>query len=110
VLDDVGLLHPRRADPPTKPESILPFDWRVMTQVRPEIDNVDPGRAGIVAAITARTLVVAGGPRHPFSQVRINALIHLLPASQTVIIDAAHLVHATEPDVFIHELISRLVA
>lgn len=110
VLEDVGLLHPRRADPPPRPEGVLPFDWRVVEQVRPEIDNFDPGWAGVVAAITARTLVVAGGPRSPVPQERIDDLVRLLPAGRTVIVDAGHLVHATEPDAFIRELVSFLDA
>ncbi len=39
VLEDVGLLHPRPTDPPPKPAGVLRFDWRVLEQVRPEIDN-----------------------------------------------------------------------
>lgn len=110
VLEDVGLLHPRRADPPPRPEGVLPFDWRVVQQVRPEIDNFDPGRAEVVAAITGQTLVVAGGPRSPVPQERIDDLVRLLPAGRTVIVDADHLVHATEPDAFIRELVSFLDA
>ncbi len=56
VLEDVGLLQPRPADPPPEPAGVLPFDWRVVEQVRPEIDNFDPGWAGVVASIAAPTL------------------------------------------------------
>ncbi len=50
VLEEVGLLKPRPADPPPRPAGILPFDWLVVEQVRPEIDNFDPwlGRRGRV--------------------------------------------------------------
>lgn len=104
VLEDVGLLHPRPADPPPKPAGVLSFDWGVVDQVRPEVDNFDPGWAGVIAAIPAPTLVVAGGPRSPVPQERIADLVRLLPDGQIITIDAGHLVHATEPDEFIHQL------
>ncbi len=110
VLEDVGLLKPRPADPPPKPECVLPFDWRVVEQVRPEIDNFDAGWAGIVASITAPTLVMAGGPRSPIPQEQMANLVHLLPDGRMVTIDAGHLVHATEPDAFIRQLTTFLDA
>lgn len=110
VLEDVGLLKPRPADPQPKPAGVLPFDWRVVEQVRPEIDNFDPGWAGLVASITAPTLVVAGGPRSPIPQEQIDDLVRLLPDGRMVTVDAGHLVHATEPTRFIRQLVSFLDA
>jgi len=110
VLEDVGLLPPRPANPPPKPTGVLAFDWRVVEQVRPEIDNFDPGWADVVASITAPTLVVAGGPRSPIPQEQIADLVRLLPDGRMVTVDAGHLVHATEPDAFIHQLVSFLDA
>lgn len=108
VLEDVGLLHPRQGDPPPKPPGVLPFDWGVVEQVRPEIDNFDPGWADVIAAIPTPTLVVAGGRRSPISPERIDDLVRLLPNGQMVTIDAGHLVHATEPDAFVHQLVTFL--
>ncbi|PZS34543.1 MAG: hypothetical protein DLM59_04545 [Pseudonocardiales bacterium] len=110
VLEDVGPLKPRPADPPAKPKGVLPFDWRVVEQVRPEIDNFDPGWAGVVASITALTLAVAGGPRSPIPQKQIDDLVRLLPDGRMVTVDAGHFVHATEPDAFIRQLVSFLDA
>lgn len=108
VLEDVGLLQPRRADPPSKPTGVLAFDWRVIEQVRPEIDNFDPGWAEVVAAIAAPTLVVAGGPCSLVPQDQIDDLVRLLPDGHMVTIDAGHLVHATQPDAFVGQLVSFL--
>jgi pimeloyl-ACP methyl ester carboxylesterase len=110
VLEDVGLVEPRPADPPARPDGVVPFDWRVVEQVRPEIDNFDPGWAGVLATIAAPTLVVAGGPRSPVPQERIDDLVRILPDGRTVTIDAGHLVHAIEPDAFIREVIRFLDA
>lgn len=105
VLEDVGLLQSRPASPPPRPAGVLPFDWRVVEQVRPEIDNFDPGWADVVAAIAAPTLVVAGGPRSPVPQEQIADLVGLLPDGQLVTVDAGHLVHESEPDAFIRHLL-----
>src|SRR3954469_16696489 len=39
VLEDVGLLHQRRPAAPARPEGDLDFDWAVVEQIRPEIDE-----------------------------------------------------------------------
>ncbi|MGH3631632.1 MAG: alpha/beta fold hydrolase, partial [Sciscionella sp.] len=104
VLEDVGLLAPRPAATPPRPAGVLPFDWRVVEQVRPEIDDFDPGWAAVMATITAPTLVVAGGPRSPIPREKIADLVRLLPDGRMVTVDAGHLVHAAEPDVFIRHL------
>ena len=48
VLEDVGLLKPRQPVQPPKPAGVLEFDWRVVEQVRPEIDDFDPRWADVV--------------------------------------------------------------
>lgn len=104
VLEDVGLLHPRPAAPPSRPAGTLPFDWRVVEQVRPEIDDPDPGWSEVVAAIAAPTLVIAGGPSSPVPQEHVADLVRTLPDGRQVTVDAGHLVHATRPDEFTHHL------
>ena len=108
VLEDVGLLRPRPADPPPRPAGALAFDWRVVEQVRPEIDDFDPGWAGVVGSITAPTLVIAGGPSSPVPQEHIADLVERLDDGRMITIDAGHLVHATEPHAFTRELVSFL--
>lgn len=108
VLEDVGLLQPRPAAPPAQPQGVLPFDWRVVEQVRPEIDNFDPGWADVVAAIDAPTLVVAGGPTSPVPQEQIAKLVRRLSDGRLVTVDAGHLVHATRPDEFTDHLLTFL--
>src|SRR5690348_14816568 len=39
TLEDVPLPHPRPPSVPPRPDGRLDFDWRVIEQVRPEIDN-----------------------------------------------------------------------
>ena len=104
VLEDVGLLRPRAAALPAKPAGVLAFDWRMVEQVRPEIDDPDPRWAHIAAGISVPTLVIAGGPRSPVPQEHVADLVAALPDAEMITIDAGHLVHATDPDVFVDAL------
>ena len=106
VLEDVGVPHTRPAAPPPRPEGDLPFDWRVVEQVRPEIDDPDPRWADVVAAIPAPTLVIAGGPSSPVPQEHIAELVDAIPDGRMITVDAGHLVHETLPDEFIQHLLA----
>jgi pimeloyl-ACP methyl ester carboxylesterase len=61
VLEDVGVLRRRRAAPPDRPAGELRFDWRVVEQVRPQIDEPSDDWPFVLRAVAARTLVIAGG-------------------------------------------------
>ena len=108
VLEDIGLPHARPAATPPRPEGTLPFDWRVVEQVRPEIDNPDPQWRHILAGISASTLVVSGGPSSPVPQDHVAELVRIVPDARLVTIDAGHLVHATKPDQFINHVLTFL--
>ena len=108
VLEDVGLLHPRPAAPPAKPEGVLSFDWHMVEQVRPEIDNPDPRWPQVTAGIQAPTLVIAGGPTSTVPQAHVADLVRTLADGQLLTLDAGHLVHATKPADFIAALRSFL--
>jgi pimeloyl-ACP methyl ester carboxylesterase len=110
VLEDVGIPHPRPATTPPRPPGVLSFDWRVVEQVRPEIDDPDPRWADVVAGISAPTLVIAGGPSSPVPQEHVAELVRVLPDGRLVTVDAGHLVHATRPDEFTHHLVTFLDA
>jgi pimeloyl-ACP methyl ester carboxylesterase len=101
VLEDVGLLHPRPARFPDRPAGELPFDWRMVEQVRPEIDDPDPRWPRVVAGISARILVIAGGPTSPVPQEHVADLARTAQRGRLLTIDAGHLVHATEPEAFL---------
>lgn len=110
VLEDVGVPHPRPATVPPRPPGALSFDWRVVAQVRPEIDDPDPGWGDVVAGISAPTLVIAGGPSSPVPQDDVAELVSILPDGRLVTVDAGHLVHARQPDEFTRHLVTFLDA
>ena len=110
VLEDVGVPHRRPPVPPSRPPGDLPFDWRMVEQVRPEIDDPDPGWADVVAAVAAPTLVIAGGPGSPVPQEDVAELVGLVPDGRLVTLDTGHFVHETRPDEFTHHLMAFLDA
>ncbi len=110
VLEDVGVPHARPAAAPPRPPGALPFDWRVVEQVRPEIDDPDPRWGNVVAGIAAPTLVIAGGPSSPVPQEHVAELVRTVPDGRLVTVDAGHLVHARRPAEFTDHLLTFLDA
>jgi esterase len=101
VLEDVGLLQPRRAAPPDRPAGELAFDGAVVEQVRPEIDDPDPGWRALARTVTTPTLVIGGGAASHVAQTQVRELARTLTDGRLVVIEAGHLVHATEPQRFL---------
>ena len=101
VLEDVGLLRPRPAAPPGRPDGVLELDWAVVEQVRPEVDDPDPAWRSTLARIAAPTLVVGGGPRSTLPQDQVADLVSTIPDARLVTLDTGHLVHAAAPEAFV---------
>lgn len=92
VVEDVGMPHRREPDPPPRPAGELPFDWRVVEQVRPEIDQPADDWPQVAAAVKAPALIVAG--RHSFVPAeQIAELALALPDATVVTLDTGHEVH-----------------
>nr|WP_212755695.1 alpha/beta hydrolase [Flexivirga aerilata] len=101
VLEDVGVPRPHRPNPPTRPEGELDFDWEVVRQVRPEIDDPDPSWPELLAKVGAPTLAISGGPSSFVPEADVAALAAALTDGRMTTIDAGHLVHATRPTEFV---------
>jgi pimeloyl-ACP methyl ester carboxylesterase len=110
VLEDVGVPHTRPPMASPRPPGVLSFDWRMVEQVRPEIDDPHPRWADVVTGISAPTLVIAGGPSSPVPQEHVAELVGLVPEGQLVTVDAGHLVHDSRPDEFTRHLLAFLDA
>jgi pimeloyl-ACP methyl ester carboxylesterase len=108
VLEDVGIPHVRRADMPVRPSGNLSFDWAVVEQVRPEIDDPDRSWTEVVSRIAVPTLVIGGGSRSFVPQHHVAELVERLTDGRLVTIDAGHLVHANRPDEFVEQLLAFL--
>ena len=110
VLEDVGMPHPRRPAPPARPEGELEFDWRVVEQVRPQVDDPDPAWPSVARSVAAPTLVVAGGPRSFVAADHVAELVAALPDGRSVTLDTGHEVHEADPGGFTRELLAFLDA
>jgi pimeloyl-ACP methyl ester carboxylesterase len=108
VLEDVGMPHPRRPSPPARPEGELEFDWRVVEQVRPQVDDPDPAWPSVVGSVVTPTLVVAGGPRSFVAAEHVAELVAALPDGRSVTLDTGHEVHESDPEGFTRELLAFL--
>ncbi|MGH3502947.1 MAG: alpha/beta fold hydrolase [Nocardioidaceae bacterium] len=101
VLEDVGLLHPRTPATPARPEGDLGFDWAMVEQVRPEIDNPAPHWRDTLAQIAIPTLAIGGGPASFLPQEHVAELVSLVQRGRQVTIDAGHCIHAAKPAQFL---------
>jgi pimeloyl-ACP methyl ester carboxylesterase len=110
VLEDTGMPHPRPPQTPARPAGALSFDWAVVEQVRPEIDQPDSRWPQVMAAIEVPTLVIGGGASSFLPQEHVAELANTVAHGTRVTIDAGHLIHATEPDAFLSALTAFLNA
>ncbi|MFI6347759.1 alpha/beta fold hydrolase [Streptomyces sp. NPDC050560] len=110
VLEDVSTPRPREPSTPTRPEGDLGFDWEMVLAVRRQIDRPDPGWLERLGRITARTLVVAGGPDSHVPQTGVAELARLIPGGHMVTIPVGHLVHDAAPEAFTAAVVAFLSA
>ena len=96
VLEEPAPPWPRVPPSPVRPPGPLSFDWAVTVLSAEASDPPASSRDGL-AAITAPTLVIAGGPDSHVSQDRLADMAALIPGGQLITIPAGHLVHAAQP-------------
>ncbi|MFF8196442.1 alpha/beta fold hydrolase [Streptomyces bobili] len=97
VLEDVPIPRPREQTTPTRPDGKLTFDWEMVLAIRRQVDTPDAEWLQRLSRITAKTLVVAGGPRSHVPQDGIVELACRVPHGRVVTIPAGHLIHKSEP-------------
>ena len=104
VLEDVGVPHPRTPAPPARPPGELSFDWRVVEQVRPQIDDPSPDWPAVLASVRAPLLVLAGGASSPVPAEHVRELVELVASGQVVTLQTGHFVHESAPEAFVREV------
>lgn len=100
ILEDVPLPRPREQTTPTRPDGALTFDWEMVLAVRRQIDVPDPRWLERLSQITAKTLVLAGGPLSHVPQDGVAELARLIPGGRLVTIPVGHLIHHGAPEPF----------
>jgi pimeloyl-ACP methyl ester carboxylesterase len=101
VLEDVGLLHPRRPTGPARPEGELDFDWAVVEQIRPEIDEPAAHWPETFGRVSPPTLAISGGPGSFLPREHVAELVALVERGRHQPIDAGHEIHASRPEEFL---------
>lgn len=99
--------RPPREVPP-RPDGNLSFDWRVVEAITKQRNDPDPAWWNDLRHITARTLVIAGGPDSHLPQDQLAALADRIPDSSYLTIDVGHDVHSTHPEAFLAALLPLL--
>ncbi|QES04376.1 alpha/beta hydrolase [Streptomyces venezuelae] len=106
VLEDVPVFFP--LDPPrpraVRPGGRLGFDWEIVPSTDAQLNDPDPAWREELSAITAPTLVVAGGPTSHVRQDQLAWLTDRIPDARLVTIGAGHLVHTDAPAEFLSAL------
>ncbi|GGV04449.1 hypothetical protein GCM10010211_84530 [Streptomyces albospinus] len=97
VLEDVPIPRPREQTTPTRPDGKLTVDWEMVLAVRRQVDTPEAGWLERLSRITAKTLVVAGGPGSHVPQEGVVELARRVPHGRVVTIPAGHLIHQAEP-------------
>jgi 3-oxoadipate enol-lactonase len=77
-----------------------PFDWDVVAAVYRQRNDPDPAYWDRLAAITAPTLIVAGGSSSHLPQDAMARMARTIPDCRLVTIEAGHLVHEARPEEF----------
>lgn len=108
VLEDVSIPRPREPTTPSRPDGELTFDWEMVLAVRRQVDTPDARWLERLGRITAKTLVVAGGPRSHVPQEGIVELARRVPDGRVVTIPAGHLIHKSEPVEFTRAVLAFL--
>jgi pimeloyl-ACP methyl ester carboxylesterase len=87
--------------PVEEPAEPLPFDWRSIEPIMTELRTPDPGWWERLAAITATTLLVSGGPTSHVSPAALTRMSQAIADCRLETVqDAGHRVHGVKPDEF----------
>ena len=79
-----------------------------MTVLSAEASDPPASSRDGLTAITAPTLVIAGGPDSHVSQDRLADMAALIPGGELITISAGHLVHAAQPARFTSAVVTFL--
>ncbi|MFJ2636748.1 alpha/beta fold hydrolase [Streptomyces sp. NPDC087422] len=107
VLEEGPLPFP--ADPPRPvpteaPGEPTPYDWRLLPAVAAQRNDPDPAWWRDLTAITAPTLLVAGGPSSHLRQDQLARVAGRIPDCRLATIEAGHMIHDDRPAEFLREV------
>ncbi len=88
-----------------RPETEPPFDWDALVAIVREFDEPDPRWWDRIDAVTAPTLMLAGGPLSHVPQDLFTEALALLQDGRIVQIPVGHHIHRDAPDQFLAEVV-----
>ncbi|HEX2772657.1 MAG TPA: alpha/beta hydrolase [Micromonosporaceae bacterium] len=100
ILEDTPPPFPRSRAVPERPDGPLPFDWAVVPAMVGQLNDPDPAWWDDLTAITAATLLVAGGPESHVPQDKLTEVAARLPRCTLLTIPVGHHVHEGRPTEF----------
>ena len=106
IVEDVSPPFRRDRSIPERPVEPVPFDWPVVPAIVSKVNAGDPAAWEGLAAITAPTLVIGGGPESHIPQAMLDAVAAHIPRCTLVTIPAGHDVHTARPDEFADTVLS----
>ncbi|WP_424185227.1 alpha/beta fold hydrolase [Actinokineospora sp. G85] len=98
---------PHDAPPPDPPQPV-DFDWRLVAPILRQVNTPDPQWWALLPAITAPTLLIAGGPASHVPQDLLHESAKAIPDARVVEINVGHHVHREAPEEFTQALLSFL--
>lgn len=108
VVEDAVPPYHRDRPVPERPDEPLDFDWAVVPAVVGQVNAGDAAAWAALAAITAPTLLIGGGPDSHIPQHLLAEVAGRIPRSTLVTIPAGHEVHASRPAEFADQVLDWL--
>lgn len=100
IVEDAPPPFRRNRPLPMRPEGPLPFDWAVVPAIADEFTNPDPAWWDRLSDITARTLLIAGGPSSHIPQDKLKEVAAQIPMCSMTTIPVGHHIHGARPTEF----------
>lgn len=97
-------------DPGPRPNPEPAFDWNALTAILDQLADPDPAWWAGMSAVTAKTLILAGGPTSHAPQQLLHDAHAAVPGSRLVEIAVGHRIHRDAPDRFLAEVIPFLAS
>ncbi len=86
------------------------YHRRAMTQVIRQLRSPDPAYWEGLPAITARTVVISGGPKSHVSPNDVAVIARTIPRAELATIPVGHRIHSLAPDRFLNVVVPFLAA
>ena len=108
IVEDVSPPFHRVRPMPERPETELDFDWAAALALRTEAERYDEDLWRRLSSISARTLLIGGGPDSSVPAEMLEAVARRIPRCELVEIPAGHDVHRGQPEEFLEVVLGWL--